>query len=78
MKTATPEQLKRMESLVWILIYGGLFGIVLGLASRDADAAVASVLMIAGALATVVGVVLIFVRARRVEAARAPGAQSDA
>lgn len=77
MKTASPEQLKRLESLVWILIYGGLFGIVLGLASRDANATLASVLMVAGAVATAAGVVLIFVRARRVEAARAPGAQSD-
>ncbi len=78
MKTATPEQIKRLESLVWILIYGGLFGIVLGLASRGADATVAWVLMLAGAVATIIGVVLIFVRARRVAAARAPGAQSDA
>jgi len=77
LKTASPEQLKRLESLVWILIYGGLFGIVLGLASRDANATLASVLMVAGAVATAAGVVLIFVRARRVEAARAPGAQSD-
>lgn len=78
MKIATPRQLQRLEALVWILIYGGLFGIVLGLASRDADATVAWVLMLAGALATLIGVVLVFVRARRVAAPPAPGAQSDA
>ncbi len=77
MKTATRKQLQRMEALVWILVYGGLFAIVLGLATRGADADVAWMLLAGGAIASIAGVALIFVRARRVEAPAAPGAQSD-
>ncbi|HEY8358525.1 MAG TPA: hypothetical protein VIL30_13790 [Ramlibacter sp.] len=75
MKTATAQALARLEAWTWALIFGGLFSVVLGLATRREDQAIAWVLMLVGAVATAVGVVLIFVRARMVEA---PGAQSDA
>ncbi|MFN4120982.1 hypothetical protein [Acidovorax sp.] len=53
-----------VERLVWVLIYGGLLTLVLGLATSRQDAAVGWGLVVGGALAAAVGVVLIAVRAR--------------
>ena len=61
---STRRALARLESLVWVLIYGGLFAIVLGIASHDETAIGGWSLSVLGALATIAGVVLIFVRSR--------------
>jgi hypothetical protein len=73
----TSKRLARLEALIWTLIYGGLFGMVLGLATERLDDAIGWSLIVAGALVAAVGVALIFVRAR-LQPAPAPKAQSDA
>lgn len=55
---------ERLEKLIWILIYGGLLAIVLGLAIHGANAAAAWALGIVGGIVAAVGVVLIWVRSR--------------
>ena len=54
----------RLDTAVWVLIYGGLFAAILGFASRAGAPATAWALMIAGGAIAVIGVVLIWVRSR--------------
>jgi hypothetical protein len=61
---ATATTIARVERLVWILIYGGMLCAVLGFAVRDTAGDAGGALVVAGAIAAIVGVVLIFVRAR--------------
>ena len=61
---ATSQNLQRLHKLIWVLIYGGLLTLVLGLASGRSDAALGWSLVLGGGLAAAVGVVLIAVRAR--------------
>ena len=67
--------LARLDALVWTLIFGGLFTLVLGIASRDETAIFGWSLTALGGLAAAAGVVLIFVRSRLRETPPA-GAQS--
>jgi len=60
----TNVRLLRLERLVWILIYGGLLSVVLGMFVEQTQGQDATGLFIGGALAVVVGVVLIYVRSR--------------
>lgn len=57
----------RLDSLIWTLIYGGLFMVMLGLWVMSADAALGHGLTWAGALLVAVGVLLIWLRSRRKE-----------
>ena len=61
---AAPRTLQRLQTLIWVLIYGGLLTLVLGLATGRSDAALGWSLVLGGGLAAAVGVVLIAVRAR--------------
>ncbi len=54
----------RLEAWIWVLIYGGLFAIVLGVATGRESTALGWSLGVPGAVVTVVGVVLIYVRSR--------------
>ena len=72
---ATPRTLARIDNLVWTLIFGGLFLLVLGIASHDETAIGGWSLSVLGSLAAVAGVVLIYVRSRMREEPE-PGAQS--
>jgi len=54
----------RIETLVWVLVYGGLLAIGLGIAVQRSDAALGWGLVIAGGIAAALGVVLIWVRSR--------------
>jgi uncharacterized membrane protein HdeD (DUF308 family) len=61
---STNARMVRLERLIWVLIYGGLLAIVLGLfldrqASQDA-----SLFYQFGGLTVLAGVVLIYVRSR--------------
>lgn len=56
-----------LESLVWTLIYGGIFMVMLGLWVMDADAALGHGLAWGGGLLVAVGVLLIWLRSRRGE-----------
>ncbi|MBE0550631.1 MAG: hypothetical protein IH627_23805 [Rubrivivax sp.] len=51
--------------LIWLLIYGGLLLAGLGIFVMRHDAVLGWVLVVAGALETAAGVVLIWVRSRR-------------
>ena len=61
---AAPSTLQRLQKLIWVLIYGGLLTLVLGIATARTDAATGWVLMVGGGVVAAAGVVLIAVRAR--------------
>lgn len=61
---ATQRTLARLDALAWTLIYGGLFALVLGIASHDQTVIGGWSLSVVGIIAAVAGVVLIVVRAR--------------
>jgi len=56
--------LKRLDALVWALIFGGLFLLILGMASHDRAAIAGWSLTAVGGIAAAAGVVLIYVRSR--------------
>jgi hypothetical protein len=72
---ASARTLARMDALAWALIYGGLFALVLGVASHDETAIGGWSLSVLGTVAAIAGVVLIVVRSRLRETPP-PGAQS--
>ena len=53
-----------VETLVWVLIYGGLLGASLGWFMQPRSDALGWMLMAAGGTVAAIGVVLIFVRSR--------------
>jgi membrane protein DedA with SNARE-associated domain len=57
----------RIGALIWVLIYGGLFAIALGVAMKRNGASYGELLFLGGAAATVVGAVLVWVRSRMAE-----------
>ena len=61
---ASAGMLLWIDRLVWTLIYGGLFTLILGLAALPAHAVASWSLIVVGALLVVAGAVLIAVRAR--------------
>jgi hypothetical protein len=71
----TPRTLARLDNLIWTLIFGGLFTLVLGIASHDETVIGGWSLSVLGTLAAAAGVVLIYVRSRLRETPE-PGAQS--
>jgi hypothetical protein len=54
-----------LEKLVWALIYGGLLVVWLGIFAKRTDAAFGWTLIAGGAVAAVLGAVLIYVRSLR-------------
>ena len=54
----------RLETWIWILIYGGLAVLSVGFALQQQGRPYGAAVMLAGALAAAVGVVLIWVRSR--------------
>ena len=61
---ANDRTLARLDAAAWALIYGGLFLLVLGIASHRQTAVGGWFLSVVGALVAIAGVVLIVVRAR--------------
>jgi hypothetical protein len=59
-----PKPHARLEKWIWILIYGGLFILILGIATGRTDAALGWSMAVPGGLITAVGLVLIYVRSR--------------
>ena len=53
-----------VDRLIWTLLYGGLFTVVIGLASRNRDEVLSWALMVVGAVVAVAGAVLIWARSR--------------
>lgn len=60
----SPRLLARLDVLAWLLIYGGLFALVLGIASHDETRIGGWSLSLLGIVSSIAGVVLIIVRAR--------------
>lgn len=58
------KSVARLQSLIWILIYGGLLTLVLGLSVQRIDDTVGWSMVVVGAIVAVVGFVLIYVRSR--------------
>ncbi len=53
-----------LEKWIWILIYGGLFLLILGIATGRTDAALGWSMAVPGVLVAIVGAVLVYVRSR--------------
>lgn len=73
---ASARTLAWIDTLAWVLIYGGLFAVVLGLATHGVHVVAGWSLGVLGGIATAAGVVLIGVRSRLREPP-AGGAQSS-
>ncbi|MBA2960784.1 MULTISPECIES: hypothetical protein [Ramlibacter] len=74
---ASARTLAWIDRLIWMLIYGGLFGVVLGVATHGAHVVAGWSLGVLGGIATAAGLVLIGVRSRLGEPPPG-GAQSSA
>ena len=61
---ATSLQLRRLQMLIWVLIYGGLLTLVLGLSLGRYDPSAGLACVVVGGLLAVFGALLIFLRAR--------------
>jgi len=61
---ATLLTLKKMQQLIWVLIYGGLLTLVLGLSVQRTDDALGWSMVAGGAVMALIGFGLVFVRAR--------------
>ena len=56
--------LKKMQQLIWVLIYGGLLTLVLGVSVQRTDDAFGWSMVAGGAVLALIGVGLVFARAR--------------
>ena len=61
---ASAKNIQRLQNLIWILVYGGLLTLILGVFTRRTDEATGSALMLGGGSAAAVGFALIYVRSR--------------
>ncbi|MDI1271932.1 hypothetical protein [Polaromonas sp.] len=62
--TTSNKSIARLQQLIWILIYGGLLTLVLGLSVQRLDDAIGWSMVVGGGLVAAVGFVLIYVRSR--------------
>jgi len=60
----TNTRLARIETLIWVLIYGGLLTLVIGFSMSRLDEDSGNLMVIAGGIAAAIGVVLVVVRSR--------------
>ena len=65
---ATHRTLARLDALIWILIYAGLFMLVLGIATHGEHLIAGWSFGVVGTVVALTGVVLIWVRSRLREA----------
>jgi len=56
--------ISRVETLIWVLIYGGLLAVGLGLSVRRSDSGLGLTVVAVGAVAAALGVLLVYVRSR--------------
>ena len=61
---ATSPAVKRLEKITWLLIYGGLLVLLVGIFTLRQDEVVGWITVAVGALAAITGFVLIYVRSR--------------
>ncbi|MDP3828287.1 MAG: hypothetical protein Q8Q74_17170 [Polaromonas sp.] len=62
--TTSSKSIARLQQLIWILIYGGLLTLVLGLSVQRMDDALGWSMVVAGGVVAAIGFVLIYVRSR--------------
>lgn len=62
--TASGKFVARLQALIWVLIYGGLLTLVLGLSVERTDEALGWSLVVGGAVVAGLGFLLIYVRSR--------------
>ncbi len=63
--STTPSRtIARLQQLIWVLIYGGLLTLVLGLSVQRTDDALGWSLVVGGGIVAAIGFVLIYVRSR--------------
>ena len=62
--TEPPKPHARLEKWIWILIYGGLFTLILGIATGRTDPSLGWTIAVPGVVVALVGFILIFVRSR--------------
>ena len=58
------KNVARLQALIWVLIYGGLLTLVLGLSMERLDDAIGWSMVVAGGVIAAIGFVLIYVRSR--------------
>ena len=58
---------KRIETWVWVLVYGGLILLALGLSVRSGDASLGWGIAAVGVVLALIGAVLVWVRSRMKE-----------
>jgi hypothetical protein len=61
---ASRKLVAALEALIWVLIYGGLLTLVLGLSVQRMDADTGWLLVLGGGAVATLGVVLIYVRSK--------------
>ena len=54
----------KLETWIWVLIYGGLFALILGIVAGRHDEVLGWALAVPGVVVATVGIVLIYVRSR--------------
>ena len=64
MTAAPPRPHATLEKWIWILIYGGLFVLIVGIATARQDASLGWAIATPGAVIAVIGIALIYVRSR--------------
>ncbi|MBA4329457.1 MAG: hypothetical protein C0428_14600 [Polaromonas sp.] len=62
--TTPSKTIARLQQLIWILIYGGLLTLVLGLSVQRSDEVLGWSMVMGGGIVAAVGGVLIYVRSR--------------
>ena len=58
------KSVARLQSLIWILIYGGLLTLVLGLSVQRLDDAIGWSMVVLGGIVAAAGAALVYVRSR--------------
>jgi hypothetical protein len=62
--TTPSKTIARLQTLIWVLIYGGLLTLVLGLSLQRSDEVLGWVMVAGGGVVAAVGFALIYVRSR--------------
>jgi len=57
----------KIEVLIWVLIYGGLLVLAVGLALREVHGLLAGTVALIGGIVAAVGIMLIWVRSRMIK-----------
>ena len=63
-EVSASKKVARIHAMIWVLIYGGMLALVLGLSVGRSDAAFGWSLVLGGAVVSLLGVVLIYIRSR--------------